>query len=528
MPSRSSFFFILLAACSLTGQTAAPTDSGKPASVEGVVTDAVTGTPIPRVHVSLRGAGGRQPHQYATASGADGKFSITGIAPGSYQIDGRRVGFVMPSGPRAGNRVELKDGDTRTDLSIALTPTGAITGHVTDADGNPVEGATVEAQGGTRSGDSSSTDEQGQFRIGGLAPGRYRVIASHGEMWGDRPEIRTDGTVEHHDAATYYPGVLTEKEAGSVVVRAAGESPGVDIQMVRVPFVRVRGKVVGMPSKVERAEITVWHSNGGSGIDLKPDGSFELWRLDPGKYRLEAEWEGPDGERVHTSGGDIEVAGSNIDGIELRVVADSKIAVRLEFEDDQVKQTIAQASFGPVVRLSQLSVEDINDVSAPIGKDGTFRLAKVPAGRYRVGLVGYDKAYIKSMQLGSTAVDGAVLDLSNGSGGADLTLLLSASTGSISGVIQDDAGNAANIMVVLTASDEDSDFEPRRTSAGADGKYSFENLPPGTFKLVATAESDPATQGNNVLGYEKQMETVTVGIGEKVTKDLRRRMPDDQ
>jgi hypothetical protein len=38
-------------------------------------------------------------------------------------------------------------------------------------------------------------------------------------------------------------------------------------------------------------------SRGGrSGTEIKPDGSFELWRLDPGKYTLRAVWMTASGE----------------------------------------------------------------------------------------------------------------------------------------------------------------------------------------------------------------------------------------
>jgi hypothetical protein len=430
----------------------------------------------------------------------------------------------MASSPRERIRAELKDADTRTGIEIKLNPTGAITGRVTDADRQPVEGAAVQAEG-AGAGEYSTTDEQGQFRIGGLPPGRYRVRASHGDIFGGRPEVRTDGTVEVHNAASYYPGVLMQKEAGTVVVRAAGETPGVDIQFVRVPFVRVSGKVLDMPRGAEDKSIMLWQGTGGFGTELKPDGLFEIWRLDPGKYRLNAEWKAPDGRTVDTTGADIEVAGSNIDGIELRVVADSNIPGRLEFEDDRVKRMMENLLPGPMVQLSQIGAEAVN-VSAPqVGRDGTFSLEKVPAGKYKLSL-GDDKEYVKSMRLGSTAIEGAVLDLSNGSGGADLAVLLSASTGSISGIVTDDKGNAAGTVVVLTEAGEETDFEPRRATAGADGTYTFANLPPGTYKLVAVEENDPATQGNDVLGYENLMEIVEVGVGEKATKDLKRRMPE--
>ena len=118
-------------------------------------------------------------------------------------------------------------------------------------------------------------------------------------------------------------------------MRPAGETAGVDIQLVRAPFVKVSGKVIGMPRGAENPGVFAAQGVfGGDGNNLKPDGSFEIWRLDPGKYKISAEWTAPTGEQVETAGVEIEVAGSNIDNIELRVLADSNIAGQLEFEDD--------------------------------------------------------------------------------------------------------------------------------------------------------------------------------------------------
>jgi hypothetical protein len=514
---------VLLIALPLAGQT----DAAKPARVEGVVTNSVTGDPVPRAHVALDGLTGNQRSQHGTMSSADGNFSLDGLAPGSWRAAAERIGFVT-SNAEDRTRFTLGASDNKTGIEIKLTPTGAITGRVTDADGEPVEFASVEAQGGNGAIASRPTDERGQFRLGGLAPGRYRVKVSLYDSPGGPPEIRTDGTVEVHNAATYYPRALSEKEAGTVVVRPASETAGVDIQLVQALFVRVSGKVIGMPRGAENPGVFASQGVfGGDGNNLKPDGSFEIWRLDPGKYNISAEWTAPNGEHVETAGVEIEVAGSNIDDIELRVLAKSNIAGQLEFEDDQVKQTIQKILPGRLVELFQMGAEAgmIMTAQPQVDKTGAFRLEKVPPGKYWLGL-GVDKAYVKSMRLGSTAIEGAILDLNNGSGGAGLSILLSAATGSISGTVQDDRGTAAGTVVVLTEAGPETGFDTRKTTAGADGTYTFANLPPGSYRLVAVEESNPSIRENDVLGYDNLMETVEVQAGSKVTKDLKRRMPE--
>ncbi len=502
--------FVLLATLPLAAQT----DPAKPASLAGTVKDSQTGAPVPRAHVTM----GR----YGTSAAADGKFLISGVPPGSYPLTAIKARYAAP---RRRSVVALQAGEAKTDFEIRLTPTGAIVGRITDSDREPVESAIVEAEANGNVVDSRPTDEHGMFRLGGLAPGRYRVKASHSRLFGGKPEIRTDGTVEHHDANTYYPGVIAEEAAGAIIVRPGLESPGVDIQLIRFPFVHVIGRVVGIPRAAENAVVTVWERTGGSGMGVGNDGAFDFWPPAPGTYGLTGEWNAPNGEQVETARLEIEVADSNIENIELRVVPRSKIEGNVEYEDASAKAMATKYVNGVKVRLFQISADSGNLESEDVTAHGTFELRSVPAGKYWLG-VAEDKLYVKSMRLGSMSIDGAILDLSNGSAGADLTLVLRAAAGVVTGVVQDDKGNAAGTEVVLVAAGMETGFEPRHATTNAVGVYVFSNLPPGSYKLVATGEGDPATQGNHVLGYEDQMDSATVGAGEKVTRDLKRRVPE--
>jgi hypothetical protein len=139
---------------------AAQTDSAKLASVQGTLINSVTGAPVPRAQVLLN-------DRYAATTSIDGKFSIDRISRGDWSLAAKRVGFAGSPQP---TRLTLESGDSKTGIEIKLTPTGAIAGRVTDAAGEPVEGARVEADGYGGARESRSTDEQGRFRLGGLAP----------------------------------------------------------------------------------------------------------------------------------------------------------------------------------------------------------------------------------------------------------------------------------------------------------------------------------------------------------------------
>jgi hypothetical protein len=471
------------------------------AQTGGVVTNAVTGAPVPRAHLTMEG-----PAKYNVTAGADGRFSVTEIKPGLYSVAAEKTGFVAS---RRAERVEIKANIDKTDIDVKLTPTGAITGRVLDPDGEPVQGFSVMAT--PRYGQYATTNEKGEFRIGGLRPGRYRVMASHQDGTGERPEIRRDGTVEPHYARTWYPAVMAEKGAASIVVRAGAESSGADIRLVAVPFVRVSGKVIGIPPGT-RGNLMIWQDNGGHGAALNADGSFELWRLDPGNYRLTGEWALANGEQTQTAPVSVDVAGSNIDGIELRVVADSDISGHLEFEDDQVKAAWAKVNGPRAVGLD--AVNQFGGLeSASVGENDTFHLDKVPAGKYRVTL-SWDGVYVKSMRLGSATIDGAILDLGNGSGGGELSVTVGAANSSVSGTVS--GGNATQVTL------KGPDFVARSGPVKADGTYEFAGLAPGSYRIVATP------LGEAVESYEDAMEDIEIGAGEKVVKDLKRQALDGQ
>jgi hypothetical protein len=158
-----------------------------------------------------------------------------------------------------------------------------------------------------------------------------------------KAEIMADGSLQLRDASTYYPGVLAAGQAQRVEVKPAAESTGVDIQLAGVPFVRVSGKVIDFPRGEEGyATLGSRSMGGGMGHPIKPDGSFEFWGPDPGKYTLTAGWGAREGPRTSTAPIQIEVAGSNVDNIELRVAPELDIAGRLQGDTSDLPPPNAQ------------------------------------------------------------------------------------------------------------------------------------------------------------------------------------------
>jgi len=457
------------------------------ANIQGTAVDSVTGQPVPRAHVSLNGE-----KRYDALSTADGKFSMGSIAPGEYTPSAERVGYVEDPHPSS---FMLQVDEKKTDVTVKLVPTGAIIGRVLDSEGEPVEGAQVVAEGGNE----ALTDDKGRFRIGGLQPGRYRVRAKSSVVSGSPPEIRTDGSEEVYDALTYFPG--------RVRVAPSVEVNGIDIHLVRAPILSVSGRVTGVAPGTERASVTARAVSGGDQreVRIRKDGTFKFWKLDPGKYFIFVRADGTGSDDIGSAAVPVQVAGSNIEGIELRLAHTADLPGRLEFDDDKAKQSPQM-----LIRLSDPATIAASE-SAAVDANGAFVLKNVAPGVYHVDLTA-NGVYVKSLRYGSTIVDGSILDLSYGVAGGDLSILLSSAVDTISGTVKDD--HPAGTRVALVPADGS------RTRFGAvkpDGSYSFEGLAPGSYKLVAMPDLPPGAPA----GYEDVMEPVEIHAGDKVIKDLK-------
>lgn len=204
-------------------------------SVDGLVTDAVTGLPIAGARVMLRpvheaGADGDW-HWLSAVTGVDGMYFIENVIAGEYEATARAFGY-LPNEPVL---VSVSDGATST-VDLALDPLafGSAEGTVTDsATGDPIDGARVSLirnWSGEGSGDQPDwgwnhtvTDENGFYRFDDVEVSVYRVTAfANGYTRGEAEIEVLDGQTTVADLA------LSPLVFGSVegtVTDAANDEP---------------------------------------------------------------------------------------------------------------------------------------------------------------------------------------------------------------------------------------------------------------------------------------------------------------
>src|SRR5512140_936863 len=149
---------------------------------------AIGGAPLGKAEVTLRQLmQGGPPRHYVAHTAADGLFTFVDVEPGQYALNAERSGYV----PAAYGSVNPMQGWTPLtvapdrdlgELEFTLTPQAVITGRVFDADGDPFPGVRVllvDAKNlRPRSGRIEQSNDEGEFRIAGVAPGRYFLQAA--------------------------------------------------------------------------------------------------------------------------------------------------------------------------------------------------------------------------------------------------------------------------------------------------------------------------------------------------------------
>ena len=150
---------------------------------------AVDGTPLRKVLVRLAGQALRDGR--ALYTGDDGRYELRNLPPGRYSVTASKVGYVPGSPgqtrtPGPSIQIDLGVGQALT-LDLTLWRAAAITGQILDGYGEPVPGVIVTAartqmRSGVETLVSSArpvrSDDEATFRLYGLVPGSYAVLAT--------------------------------------------------------------------------------------------------------------------------------------------------------------------------------------------------------------------------------------------------------------------------------------------------------------------------------------------------------------
>jgi 5-hydroxyisourate hydrolase-like protein (transthyretin family) len=519
------------------------------ALISGQVTSGTDGAPLRKATLTLRQTdSGRRGAPLSASTGDGGVFLFDKVAPGRYKLHIERNGFVgqdygarRPGG--AGQEVTVEKGGRVTGLQAKLLPQGVVTGHVRDEDGEPMAGVRVQvyrwgyAQGRRQlmPQDSDTTDDRGEYRIYGVAPGKYVVSAS--SQRGFRPDGPTSAAPpeqrgnEETYLTVYYPGTLEPAQAATAEVAAGATLQGIDFNLRKVRTVRVTGKVLRATVDNNRARplmITLV----AKGSALMPGmnaprtmsgatGTFELRGVRPGSYTLHAD-EMDRNVRL-TADVPVEVGAAGLDNVIVQLAPGLDMSGSFVIEESP---DTPKANLGAWLRSrgSTAGGPFNGGLNTRAGEDGTFKLTGVSPGEYDLSVTGLPEGfYLKSIRAGDVETINTGLTVMPGAAPV-LTIVARPYAGTVDGSVKNKDGQpvtGSTVVLWPTAKNARSVLFKTATT-DAQGRYTFSSVAPGDYRLAAFEFLEPgAAQDPEFLSaFEAKAEKLSIQEKGRETKAL--------
>ena len=470
-------------------------------TVEGTVTDSVTGAGIGEASVVLAG---NKSGRYETKSDAAGHFKITGIAPGSYRPDVKKDGFASPtfdlssllSNP--GLRIASRSDAVKVELT--LTPLKTILGRVLGPDGKPAAGVEVAVSPNIMA-EVAVTDEEGRFALHDIRPGSYTLFArppksaKHEEANGSKTALVT----------TYYPSAPDQSFSQKIVLRGAGDFDGsYEIQMQTALVHRVRGMVldeagkpsagaeltlvripedppaaVGLGTRPGSSLFAIGLRRGPAGVPdataiTESDGRFEFPAVPSGDWRINAV---SDSAREARGTAGVRVGRSDVDDLEIHVATPFSLNGTVEWKgDDAGNQRVSnpQLPFAAVTLINPDGNEFVG--SGFVEPDGRLLFENILPGRYNAIAKPGLSAQIF---LGDYEVTGQTFPVT--AGGPPMRVILKTWSGTVRGTVEKGEG----ATVVLVPQQVDGVAIGQTGVCGPGGSFELSDVSPGDYYIAA-------------------------------------------
>lgn len=502
------------------------------------------GRPLRRAQIRLASPDLRTP--LITSTGIEGEFEIREVPAARFTLHASRGGFLplaygatVPGEP--GQPIDVRDGAVIDKLKITLQRAGVISGQLTDDTGEPMSGVDIWAmqeqffRGRKRLVPVSSaaphiaTDDTGQYRLTGLAPGEYFVMATTRATW--MSDDKTPQMLSY--APTYFPGTALPSEGRRVKVVAGQEAGAVDFALASIRAARVSGTAIATDGLPMAGLVALMHEfTGPSGgrismsgnARIAADGSWQITDLSPGEYALRA----TDSRTGETASRRVTVNGIDIDGIQLSADPAALISGRVVTESGA---PLPSGRF-TVSAVTPLPFDGVAPRTTPgqddgvVGGDGSYT-RRLMSGDVIVRLTGLPRGWwLRHVVVDERDHEGVPIRIADGAQLTNVTLVITDRLPEVIGSVAGDDGKPAVANVVLFPADAARWIEAagnqKITRPGPDGTYRFEAIKPGEYFVMAV-QSMERWQINDpdfLRGHQQRAAKITVADG-GATADLR-------
>ena len=495
--------------------------------IRGTVVNSVTGEPIRGALVQIYAN-----RQRSALTGADGSFQFADVPAGTVNLNVQKPGFFTAQAiqsPRAQASFAVS-GPDQPPVVIKLVPEGVISGHVTGDGGEGVEefpvqllAERVENGKKTRANvHSVSTNDEGEFRLAELQPGKYFVFAGPSS----RPENFAQGLPAgaRGYVGTFYPDVADIGAANQVEI-AAGQRVEINFNLRSQPFHQIRGTLSGYAQN-NGINLQVTNAAGQqmpAGFRFDPrDGTFRTMWLPAGPYTLTAEMHDPEGQRGYFASQSVNLT-TDIAGVHLHLLPGLNIRVNARLERTRNDSTASEEQTlvfsdgsGRAIRRkvnapASVILTDQNgpfgqqQINAQFGADenAPYELSNVPPGVYLVQVIPNGPWYVESARSGSLNLLERNLTVAPASAVEPIEIVLRDDFAQLEGSVALGPDNDSAMVLAIpeigqpqTRNVERARPSPSPDSARSPAIFEMGQLAPGTYRVLAVNRADDFEYGN--------------------------------
>jgi uncharacterized protein (DUF2141 family) len=499
---------VLAAVLSLSLGVAAQTeppetpDSASPAATSinnrelaGSVVNSVTGEPVRRALVQITPMDGVQ---RSVLTDGEGRFQFSAVPDSEVAILARKPGFFADNELHPDRFLPTMVHPGGAPFVLQLLPEGVITGHITNTKGEPIEDSPVrilkeKIVDGRKRWEAvaqANCDEDGQFRVAGLVPGKYFLSVGPNLPGGGHMLRRSRPVRQEGFGLMFYPGV-SELEAASPIVIAGGEQVQTDFALKGEPIFRVSGTVGGIPPNTGPELQFLSKSGDVVATPLRldvPAGKFEA-AVPAGSYIVQLRGLDFNGQ---VSAVELPiVVSSDMDGLSLVLGPAITVPVNVVLhasgtrreQADTIRVGGREQAFSMLSLVSTENRADNNEFPSIVTEQGTVAFHNLLPGRYAIRLASLAPWYVRSATSGTTDLLREDLVLTSGRRPEPIEIVFQDDGCGVHGLIRMDGQAAAGTVVLLPDRSSLAYAQTSVTTTGAE--FYFAGLAPGDYKLLA-------------------------------------------
>ena len=472
--------------------------------------------PLPRVHVGLVT---RVPlPERGVLTDDRGLFTIRVPAASPLQLAFTKARYVSQT-----TVIPLRETDRPPEMRVRMSLAGAISGRVSDRSGLFLMGTTVTLQPpGVGQFDpaavTTTTNDIGEFRFGGLAEGPYVVTA--------RPSVFAlsvnSNRVALTDAAAIQTPVINVSAGTEVAnLNLTIETPSeLDREAVTEPgsgpdaTASLSGRIVGWDGQpIARAVVQAFRPFVSShAVETDSRGRYRFDRLSPGDYTVKARKYGFNEDQYRLDGapstGRFTLGRNQALEVDVMLARGTSITGTIvdEFGEPAQDVIVHALPIQPIAgRTGALRVMTRGRGSSRTDDRGQYRVSGLQPGTYVVQAVVGDtlsstSGYLPLFYPGTQSIDQATttrIDFRTAATGIDLRLVASPAH-TVTGQVFDVSGKPpfrGEVRLSVSQRSGAIQIEPVRTNTNPDGSFEFRGVGPGDY--VVQVNSNIANAGPN-------------------------------